>query len=245
MSLRKRLDLLLVEKGLVDTRTRAQARILAGDVIVEDQCVNKPGTLVEEKAAIRLRNNSLPYVSRGGLKLKAAIERWPAPIQGAVCIDVGASTGGFTDVLLQEGAKEVYAIDVGYNQLAYSLRQDPRVHVMERTHILRMNPQSLKVMPNIGVVDVSFISLTRVLPKLCELIAVPGTIYALIKPQFEVGPEFVKKGGIVRDEKARLDAVLRVLELGKQLGLNDDGFIESPIQGADGNIEYLVAFRKS
>ena len=244
MTTRKRLDLLLIEKGLANNQAKAQALVLAGEVIVDDKRIDKPGTLVRMDAPIRLRSNSLPFVSRGGLKLKAAIERWPSPIRDAVCLDVGASTGGFTDVLLQAGAREVYAVDVGHNQLAYSLRMDPRVHVMERTHVLHIPKDALDPKPTIAVVDVSFISLEKVLPKIVELLEESGTIYALIKPQFEVKAEFLEKGGIVRDEKARLDVVHLMIDRGNQLGLSSEGFLESPIQGADGNIEYLVAFRK-
>jgi len=241
---KKRLDLLLVEKGLVETRSKAQAHIIAGDVIVDDKRVDKPGTLVNEESPIRLRADTLPYVSRGGLKLKGAIERWPSHIKDAICVDVGASTGGFTDVLLKEGAAKVYAIDVGYNQLAYAIRQDPRVVVMEKTHILKLDKGALSPAPTIAVIDVSFISLLKVLPKVAEIVMSPATIYALIKPQFEVGPALISKGGIVRDEQARKDAVDRVLALAKQLGLSGNEVIESPIQGTDGNIEYLAAFRK-
>lgn len=241
---KKRLDLLVVERALVDTRTKAQARIIAGDVIVNDKRVDKPGTLIDENALIRLRGDAMPYVSRGGLKLKAALEKWPSHLEGAVCVDIGASTGGFTDVLLQHGASKVFAIDVGYNQLAYNLRQDPRVVVMEKTHILKLDSAVLLPKPMIATIDVSFISLLKVLPKAAELIESKGAIYALIKPQFEVGPALIGKGGIVRDEQARLDSVKRVLSLAHELGLADEGYIESPIQGADGNVEYLVVLRK-
>ncbi len=242
---KKRIDLLLVEKQLVGTRTKAQARIIAGDVIVDDQRIDKPGTLVSEDAIIRLRGGDMPYVSRGGLKLKAALDKWPSLVANAVCVDIGASTGGFTDVLLQEGALKVFAIDVGYNQLAFSLRQDPRVVVMEKTHILKLDASMLSPRPTIATIDVSFISLVKVLPKAAEIIAAPGAIYALVKPQFEVGPQLVGKGGIVRDETARLESVKKVLSLATALGLSHEGFIESPIQGADGNVEYLVVLRKS
>lgn len=245
MTKRKRLDTLLVEKGLVVTLSKAKAHTLAGDVVVNDQRVDKPGTLFDENVQIRLRNQSLPYVSRGGLKLEAALEKWPIQIDDTICIDVGASTGGFTDVLLQRGARLVYAVDVGYNQLAYSLRIDPRVKVMEKTHVLHLGHGTLDPTPSISVIDVSFISLAKVLPKVCELITTPGTIYALIKPQFEVSDEHIGKGGIVRDEMVRLDSVNRIVQLGKRLNLESDGVIESPIQGADGNVEYLIRFKKS
>lgn len=242
---KKRLDVVLLERALADTRSKAQARILAGEVIVDDKRVDKPGALIDEGATIRLKGDALPYVSRGGLKLKAAIDRWPCSILGATCLDVGASTGGFTDVLLKEGASRVYAVDVGYNQLAYAIRQDPRVVVMEKTHVLKLDDNALNHLPTIAVIDVSFISLVKVLPKVVQLIAENGSIYALIKPQFEVGPENVGKGGIVRDEKARLDAIERVMALATQLGLKSEGYMESPITGADGNVEYLTFLRKT
>ena len=240
---KKRLDLILVERGLEETRSRAQARIMAGDVVVGEHRADKPGQLVAEDAPIRLKSNSIPYVSRGGLKLEAALKAWPTPVQGAICIDVGASTGGFTDVLLKNGAACVYAVDVGRNQLAYSLRQDPRVRVYEKTHILRVEPGTFEPKPNIAVVDVSFISLTKVLPVLEQHLQKPAWIYALIKPQFEVGPRHVEKGGIVRDMSAREAARDNILTLGESLGFKLIGWQESPIQGTDGNVEYLACFK--
>lgn len=240
--MKKRLDVTLVERGLESTRARAQARILAGDVIVGEHRVDKSGYLVSDSDLIRLKDNSLPYVSRGGLKLEAALKAWPGSIQDAICLDVGASTGGFTDVLLQNGAKKIYAVDVGHNQLAYSLRINPKVQVFEKTHILKIPEDFFDPKPNIAVIDVSFISLHQVLPAVLRHLKDPGSIYVLIKPQFEVGPEWVEKGGIVKNQAAREQARDKILELAEKLGLQIQGCQESPIKGTDGNIEYLACF---
>lgn len=240
---RERIDVLLVERGLVESRARAQARILAGDVVVDDQRVDKPGEKVPRDAAIRLKGDALPWVSRGGLKLEAALTWFGVDVTGAVCVDVGASTGGFTDVLLARGAARVYAIDVGYGQLAHKLRTDPRVVCMERTHIGKLAPGTLDPAPRVAVIDVSFISLAAVLPALVPHLARPAEVVALIKPQFEAGREHVGKGGIVRDEAARRAAVEKVLRVAAALGMTPRGEVRaSPIQGADGNVEYVVAF---
>lgn len=241
---KKRLDVTLVERGLETTRARAQARVLAGDVVVDDHRADKPGHLVSADAQIRFKANSSPFVSRGGIKLEAALTSWPIAIEGAICLDVGASTGGFTDVLLKRGAQKVYALDVGYNQLAYSLRQDPRVAVMERTHIANLKAGTLEPRPSVVVADVSFISLLRVLPALSQHLTEHASMMLLIKPQFEVGPERVEKGGIVRDAKAREEARSKVIACAESLGWTLVGTSESPIQGADGNVEFLAAFRK-
>ena len=240
-----RLDALLVERGLVESRTRAAARILAGEVVVDDHRVDKPGALVSVDAAVRLKGAGEPYVSRGGRKLQGALDEWPVPVAGAVCVDVGASTGGFTDVLLTRGAARVYAIDVGYGQLAEKLRTDPRVTSLERTHVAKLPAGALDPAPSVAVVDVSFISLTQVLPAIATLLA-PGAawIVALIKPQFEVGRAHVGKGGIVRDDAARAAAVEKVLAAGRALGFEAVGTAPSPITGADGNVEHLACFRR-
>ncbi len=243
MTLKQRLDIAMVERGLESTRARAQARILAGDVVVGDHRVDKAGFKVSSEDSIRLKDNSMPYVSRGGFKLEAAIKEWPAPIQNAICMDIGASTGGFTDVLLKAGARLVYAVDVGTNQLAYSLRIDPRVKVHEQTHILKVPVGTFEPKPSIAVIDVSFISLTKVLPAVPQHLARPAWIYALIKPQFEVGRENLDKGGIVKDTRAREKARDTVLECANGLGLFLQGCIESPIRGSDGNIEYIACFQ--
>jgi 23S rRNA (cytidine1920-2'-O)/16S rRNA (cytidine1409-2'-O)-methyltransferase len=239
---KERIDVLLVTKGLVETRAKAAARIMAGEVVVDDQRVDKPGTRVPTDAQIRLKGDAQPWVSRGGLKLDRALTLWPVTIAGAVCVDVGASTGGFTHVLLSHGAARVYAIDVGYGQLHWSLRTDPRVVNMERTHIKALAMGALDPAPTVAVVDVSFISLTQVLPALVKHLATSARLYTLIKPQFEVGREHVGKGGIVRDDAARAEAIARVLTCARELGLTLVGEDASPITGADGNEERIAAF---
>ncbi|MES2504384.1 MAG: TlyA family RNA methyltransferase [Myxococcota bacterium] len=243
MTPKKRLDIALVERGLESTRSRAQARILAGDVVVGDHRVDKAGHLVSETDAIRLKDNSLPYVSRGGLKLEGALKSWPTDVEGTICIDIGSSTGGFTDVLLKNGAALVYAVDVGTNQLAYELRINPKVKVFEKTHILKTPAGTFTPAPTIAVIDVSFISLKKVLPAALIHLTRPGTIYALIKPQFEVGPDKIEKGGIVKDIAAREQSRDEILALAANLGLKIIGHAESPIQGTDGNVEYLACLK--
>jgi 23S rRNA (cytidine1920-2'-O)/16S rRNA (cytidine1409-2'-O)-methyltransferase len=240
---RERLDVLLTERGLVESRARAQARILAGDVVVDDHRVDKPGTKVPVDAAIRLKGAGLPWVSRGGLKLVAALDAWPVVVAGVVAVDVGASTGGFTDVLLSRGATRVFAIDVGWGQLHEKLRQDPRVTNLERTHVGKLAPGTLSPSPSLAVIDVSFISLRLVLPALVPHLSAGASIVTLIKPQFEVGREHVGKGGIVRDDAARARAVDEVVVGAGSLGLSHGGTIPSPIEGADGNVEFLALFR--
>jgi len=241
---KERIDVLLVERGLVESRARAAARVLAGDVVVDDHRIDKPGERVAREAIIRLKGEALRWVSRGGLKLEGALSAWPLQIEGACCVDVGSSTGGFTDVLLSRGAARVYAIDVGYGQLAEKLRTDSRVVSLERTHIGRLEVGALDPAPRVAVIDVSFISLEKVLPALAPHLAPASAIVALVKPQFEVGRALVGKGGIVRDEAARADAVERVLACGRRLGFDVVGTVESPIRGADGNVEHLACFRR-
>ena len=216
---------------------------MAGQVIVDDHRIDKAGTKVSVESEIRLKGKDLAYVSRGGLKLEGALAAWPIELDGLVALDVGASTGGFTDLLLQGGAKQVYAVDVGHNQLAWKLRQDPRVVNLERTHIAKLEVGSLAPAPSLAVIDVSFISLRRVLPATLPHLAQGGRIYALIKPQFEVGRDRIGKGGIVRDAGARDDAVADVLAAAEDLGLDLLGTIESPITGTEGNIEYLAGWQ--
>lgn len=244
MKVKKRLDVTLVERGLESSRARAQARILAGDVIVGEHRIDKAGYLVSDTDSIRLKDNSLPYVSRGGLKLEAALKAWPIELLDKTCMDVGSSTGGFTDVLLKQGAACVYAVDVGTNQLAYSLRIDPRVRVFEQTHILKVPVGTFSPPPSIAVIDVSFISLEKVLPAVLLHLTSEARIYALVKPQFEVGPDNIEKGGIVRDASKRQWALEKILILAKQLGLEIVGHQTSPIEGADGNVEFLTCFEK-
>ena len=241
---RERLDVLLVSRGLAESRARAQARVLAGDVVVDDHRIDKPGTQVDVDAVIRLKGEGLRWVSRGGLKLEAALQSWPIDVAGAVCVDVGASTGGFTDVLLDRGAVRVFAVDVGRGQLHEKLRQDPRVTSLEKTHIKLMPQGTLDPAPRVAVVDVSFISLTQVLPALVPHLAPVAELVTLVKPQFEVGRELVGKGGIVRDEAARQKAVDDVVAVAVGLGLAHAGTRPSPIEGADGNVEFLCWFRR-
>lgn len=238
---KERIDVLLVSRGLYESRSKAQSSILAGEVFVAGQKVDKVGTLVFKDAAIEIKKKQKPYVSRGGFKLEAAIAQWPCPIEGMVCIDVGASTGGFTDVLLQHGAKQVFCVDVGYGQLHFRLRNDPRVHNLEKTHIVHVPLGTFVPAPQIAVVDVSFISLTRVLPAVLRHLDKQAFLYVLIKPQFEVGPKDIHKGGIVKDPIKRQEALERILSFMSQLGLKLVGYSQSPILGADGNVEYIAA----
>lgn len=235
-----RLDRLLVDRGLVESRERGQAMILAGQVLVSDRKVVKAGALVAEDAEIRLLGESMPYVSRGGVKLEAALRRFKIDVTGRTALDVGASTGGFTDCLLRHGAKKVYAVDVGYGQMAWKLRQDPRVAVIERTNIRTLDPMLIPEPVDIAAIDVSFISLEKVIPHVMKLLSHSGGIVALIKPQFEVGKGQVGKGGIVRDETSRRAAVERIIEFVRRQGLDVKGVMQSPITGQGGNVEFLI-----
>jgi 23S rRNA (cytidine1920-2'-O)/16S rRNA (cytidine1409-2'-O)-methyltransferase len=239
-----RLDKLLVDRGLCDSRTRAQALILAGEVVVGDHAVTKPGTNVDAEAPVRLKGGELnPYVSRGGLKLRGALDSFAITIADAVCLDVGASTGGFTDCLLQAGAARVYALDVGYGQLAWKLAHDPRVIVMDRQNIRSLAPEQIPELIDLAVADCSFISLTKVLPHLPALLRPGAEVIALVKPQFEVGRERVGKGGIVRDDADREAALATVIAAAQALGFMVQGHVASPISGRDGNREWLVWLR--
>lgn len=236
---RVRLDKLLVERGLADTRQRAQALIRSGVVLVNDVPRDKPGSQVDGTAAVRLKSNPLPYVSRGGLKLEAALDAFSVDPSGLIAADLGASTGGFTDCLLQRGAQRVYAIDVGYGQLAWSLRQDPRVEVMERT-----NARHLESLPEpVGLIvgDLSFISLTKILPAIHRLSESRTEAVLLIKPQFEVGKDAIAKGGVVKDAAARQAAIDAIATAAQESGARVHGVIDSPIRGAKkGNLEALI-----
>ena len=240
---KQRLDVLVVERGLAESRTRAQALILAGQVIVGDQRVDKPGALVPEDAELRLKGEVLPYVSRGGLKLKAALDHFRIDVCGKTCADIGASTGGFTDCLLQEGAARVYAIDVGYGQLHDRLRSDPRVVVRERVNARYLGDEDLPEKVGVMVIDVSFISLRQVLPAVLRKLEAGGVVVALVKPQFEVGRERVAKGGVVRDADARAEAIRAIADFVADAGLRVLGVIDSPIPGPAGNVEALLAAR--
>ncbi len=234
---KERLDKLLVQQGLAPTRTKAQAYILAGEVFVSGQRVDKPGTAVPLDAAITLKN-SMPYVGRGGYKLAGALETFGIDVNGRVCADVGACTGGFTDVLLQQGAAKVYAIDVGYGQLDWKLRKDERVVVMERTNARYLDTLPERV--SFACIDVSFISLKLILPAVQKWLDAEGDIVALIKPQFEAGPEQVGKGGIVRETAVHQQVISDLKEWCEKQSWLIRGLIDSPITGTDGNKEFLI-----
>ena|GEM_PF-4822 len=237
---KQRLDKLMVERTLAPSREKAQALIMAGQVVVGDHTVDKSGQQVPVDADIRIKGDVLPYVSRGGLKLRKALDEFAVDVKGLVVIDVGASTGGFTDCLLQAGAARVIAVDVGYGQLAWKLQQDSRVVSREKTNIRYLTPNQLDGVPDLAVIDASFISLGKVLPATLQLVKPGGQIIALIKPQFEVGKGEVGKGGIVRDPAAHDRAIEAVRQTSRELGLTVAGLCESPITGADGNREFLI-----
>lgn len=242
MASRERLDKLLVDRGLVASRERARALVMSGAVLVDGQPATKPGTMLDPKVEIALRQEDHPYVSRGALKLVKGLDTFGIDPSGMVALDIGASTGGFTDVLLRRGAARVYAIDVGYGQLAWSLRQDPRVVVLERQNVRNMDLALVPEPCDLAVIDVSFISLTLVLPRVAELLRPPfgKPIVALVKPQFEVGREQVGKGGVVRDEAVRRSAVTKIREWASAHGFVAGEDVESPITGPAGNVEYLL-----
>lgn len=237
---KQRLDTLVLEQGLAASIEKARALIMAGQVVVGDHAVDKAGQQVAIDAEIRLKGENIPFVSRGGLKLRRALDEFGVDVAGLVAVDVGSSTGGFTDCLLQAGAVKVFAIDVGYSQLAWKLQQDPRVVSMERTNIRTVTPDQLDDEPVLAVVDASFISLSKVLPSTVGLLKPGGRIIALIKPQFEVGRGEVGKGGIVRDPAAHEKVIEDVRQTASDLGLKVAGLCASPITGADGNREFLI-----
>ena len=239
MAASRRVDLLLVERGLVETRTRAQALILSGRVYSGESRVEKAGTRLALEAPLSIRE-TLPYVSRGGVKLHAALEYFGIDPGGARCLDVGASTGGFTDCLLQSGAAEVFAVDVGYGQLDWNLRNDDRVTVLERTNFRIIDDDALPHDLSLAVVDVSFISLSLILPRLGTFLKIGSPIVVLIKPQFEAGREKVGKGGVIRDPAVREEVVHNILEAAYREGFSSRGIMESPIKGASGNVEFLA-----
>lgn len=245
MASKERLDKLLVDRGLAASRERARALILAGQVVVDEQMIDKAGTQVKLEASIRLKGEDIPYVSRGGLKLAKALEVFPVEVSGRTVLDVGASTGGFTDCLLQNGAARVFAVDVGYGQLAWSLREDPRVINLERTNIRHLQPETLGEAPDLAVIDASFISLEKVLPPTLNLLQVNAEVIALIKPQFEVGKGQVGKGGVVRDPELHQQVVDRISTLSAELDCEVLGLEESPILGPKGNREFLIFLRRS
>ncbi|WP_053364706.1 TlyA family RNA methyltransferase [Bacillus sp. FJAT-27251] len=238
---KERLDVLLVERGLAETREKAKRAVMAGLVYSKEERLDKPGEKVAADIPLAIKGNLLPYVSRGGLKLEKALKSFDLDIHGKILLDIGASTGGFTDCALQHGAKMSYALDVGYNQLAWKLRQDERVVVMERTNFRYVTPADLaKGMPEFASIDVSFISLKLILPVLKTLLVPGSDVVALIKPQFEAGREQVGKKGIVRDPKVHLSVIETMIEFSAGLGFDVKNLSYSPITGGDGNIEFLL-----
>jgi len=242
---RVRIDRLLVERGLAASRERARRLVMTGDVLVGDRPITKPGAEVPADAEVRLRTADSPYVSRGGEKLAGALDAFGLEVRDLVAFDVGASTGGFTDCLLQRGARRVIALDVAYGQLAWKLRHDPRVVVIERTNARHLTPAMLPEAPDLAVVDVSFISLATVLPAVAGVLAPRGTIVALVKPQFEVGRGRVGKGGVVRDPARRAEAVAGVRTAAERLGFAVRGEAESVLSGPKGNREVFIWLARS
>lgn len=242
---RERIDKLLVERGLADSRTKAQAMVMAGVVLVNEQRVEKSSDQFAGDVQIRIKKADDPtarFVGRGGLKLEAALNEFRIDVRGLVCLDVGASTGGFTDCLLQHGAAKVFAIDVGHNQIDWRLRNDPRVDVREGVNARYLTPQDFPIRFDLAVIDVSFISVIKILPAVAPLLSPDGSLVVLIKPQFEVGRGEVGSGGIVRDEQKRLRVVAEVNQFASTLQLRVEGVVESSIKGAEGNIEYLAHY---
>lgn len=245
MSNKTRLDLLLTERGLQESRQKAQATIMSGLVFVNGQRVDKPGTAVPNDAPIEIRGNTLKYVSRGGLKLEKAMQVFPITLADKICMDVGASTGGFTDCMLQNGAKRVYSVDVGYGQLAWSLRTDDRVVNLERTNFRHITEEQVPEPVDFASVDVSFISLKHIFPNLHLLLRPSGQAVCLIKPQFEAGRDKVGKKGVVREAATHLEVVERVIGMAIENGFSVLGLEFSPVKGPEGNIEYLLYVEKS
>lgn len=242
---KKRLDVLIADRELVSSRSKAKRYIMAGQVYVDDQKVDKAGTQVPVNAEVEIRGDTNPYASRGGLKLDGALDAFDYDPSGEVAIDVGASTGGFTDCLLQHGATRVYAVDVGYGQLAWKLRQDDRVVVIERTNIRELEFDQIGEMCDLAVIDCSFISLELVLPNTLEFLKEDADVIALVKPQFEVGKDNVGKGGVVRDEQLRRRAIDDVVDTADQMGLDLLDSADSEVHGPSGNIEHFVWLRRT
>lgn len=240
MAHKERLDILLVKQGFFESREKARRAIMAGEILVDDRPVDKPGTMVSVEQSIRFVGNDIRYVSRGGLKLEKAIKQFNLELTQKVILDVGASTGGFTDCALQHGAAKVYAVDVGYGQLAWKLRQDPRVVCLERTNVRYLDWSVIGEQVDLITIDVSFISLSKVLPALTKFLKPGGLILALVKPQFEAGPTRVGKKGVVSDQEVQAEVVEGVIKAAAHLGLVAVGLTFSPVKGAQGNIEFLL-----
>lgn len=242
--MKERLDRILIERGLASSRERARALIMEGKVLVDNRPATKAGEMVSAEAGIGLRGGDIPYVSRGGLKLEAALDHFAIDLSGMTVMDVGSSTGGFTDCMLKRGAQKAYCIDVGYGQLAWSLRNDPRIVLLERTNIRHLEKQEIPDPVDFATIDLSFISLKKVFAKVAEFLKNNHLILALVKPQFEVGKGEVGKGGIVREEEKRLTAVDSVRDFTETLGLETIGVFQSPVPGQKGNREYFLCVRK-
>lgn len=242
---KERLDVLLVKKGLFESREKARASIMAGEIYVDNVRVDKCGEKIKEDSNIEFKGEKMPYVSRGGYKLERAMKTFELDLNSKICFDIGASTGGFTDCMLQNGAKKVFAIDVGYGQFAWKLRTDPRVVCMERTNVRYVTEDQIGVLGDFASIDVSFISLKKVIPAVLNLLNEAGEIVALIKPQFEAGREKVGKKGVVRDPETHLEVINEVVKFLRENKLTIIGIDHSPIKGPEGNIEYLIYFSKN
>ena len=243
--MKERLDVLLVKRNLAASREKAKAIIMSGNVFVDGQREDKAGTSFPENVSIEVRGHALPYVSRGGLKLEKAMKNFDVSVEGKVCTDVGSSTGGFTDCMLQNGARKVFAIDVGRGQLDWKLRQDPRVVCTEKTNIRYVTPEDLGEPVDFSSIDVSFISLTKVLSPIRDYLTPTGQVVALIKPQFEAGREKVGKKGVVREKSTHREVIAKVIDYAVEIGFLVRGLEFSPIKGPEGNIEYLVHLEKT
>lgn len=243
--MKTRLDVLLVSRGLMESREKAKAVIMAGNVFVNGEREDKAGAMFDEKAQIEVRGHKLPYVSRGGLKLEKAVQSFFLSLDGKLCMDVGSSTGGFTDCMLQNGARKVYAVDVGTNQLAWKLRTDERVVCMEKTNIRYLLPEQIPEPPEFASIDVAFISLTKVLLPVRVLLTEDGQVVALIKPQFEAGREKVGKKGVVREKQTHLEVIEHIVTYACSIGYRVLGLDFSPVRGPEGNIEYLIYLQKT
>ncbi len=242
--MKERLDVLLVKRGLSESREKAKALIMEGSVFVKGQREDKPGAVFDESSVIEIKGKTLRYVSRGGLKLEKAMQVFPVSLTGKVCMDIGASTGGFTDCMLQNGASRVYSIDVGYGQLSWKLRQDARVVCMEKTNFRYVTREQVPEEIDFASVDVSFISLTKILSPAYELLKQGGEMVCLIKPQFEAGREKVGKKGVVRDAKVHEEVIEKVITYAESIGFSVQGLDFSPVRGPEGNIEYLLFIRR-
>ncbi len=242
---KERLDKILLDKGLVKSRERARALIMEGKVLVNRERITKAGAMINTDSDIFLSEGDIQYVSRGGLKLEAALDFFHIDPAGKNIMDIGCSTGGFTDCVLKKGAARVYAVDVGYGQFDWSLRHDPRIVLLEKTNVRYLEKESIPDFIDIVLIDVSFISLLKVLPKALEFLKDDGGVLALVKPQFEVGKGMVGKGGIIRDESKRMSVLEKIRSGAEQIGLGAVGLFESPVHGRKGNIEYFIYLRKT